>query len=58
MARTGNSGDKLDRCFRVRHATVKDVAGTISLAATSKLQALEDKRPVWSAGSQQAARQS
>jgi hypothetical protein len=58
MEKTANPGDKLDPCFRVRHARLKDVPGTISLAAISKLQALEDKRPVWSAGSKQAARQS
>jgi hypothetical protein len=58
MEKTANPGDKLDPCFRVRHARLKDVPGTISLAAISNLQASEDERLVSFAGSQQAARQS
>jgi hypothetical protein len=46
MAGNDNPGNKLDRCFRVRLARVRDVAGTISLAAISNLQATEDERLV------------
>jgi hypothetical protein len=55
MAGNDNPGNKLDRCFRVRLARVRDVAGTISLAAISNLQASKDERLVSFAVSQQAA---